>query len=69
MCERTQRRHVEYSYSCYVTVTNQRDAPWIHAFGEDDEFFAFPAFGEDNEFSAFAAFGEDNGVLFRLRVR
>ena len=52
-----------------MTVTKQRDAPWIHACGEDDEFFAFPAFGEDDEFFAFPAFGEDDWVLFRLRVR
>ena len=40
VCERLQqRRNVESSYSCNVTITNQRDAPWIHACGEDDEFF------------------------------
>ena len=33
------------------------DAPWIHAFDEDDEFFAFPAFGEAD------------GVLSKLRGR
>ena len=32
-----------------MTVTKQRDAPWIHACGEDDEFYAFHACGEDDE--------------------
>ena len=36
------------------------DAPWIHAFGEDDEFFPHPAFGEDDEFFRYPAFGEDD---------
>ena len=37
------------------------DAPWIHAFGEDDEFFRFPGDGEDAEFLLSPSCGEDDG--------
>ena len=48
-----------------MTVTKQRDAPWIHAFGEDDESFVFHALGEDDEFFVFHVLGADDEVCAR----
>ena len=46
-----------------MTVTKQRDAPWIHAFGEDDEVLRFHARGEDDEVLRFHARGDDDEIL------
>ncbi|MDQ6736716.1 MAG: hypothetical protein M3Z30_03330 [Gemmatimonadota bacterium] len=33
-------RIADFFYACNVTVTNRADAPWIHAFGEDDGLYS-----------------------------